>query len=175
MMEGHTANLTIESGDDLMQESRIRALVEPVLAEHGLELDDLAITPLGKRKLLRITVDGDGAEGKGPLLDDISAASAQLSAALDGSDAVGNAPYTLEVSSRGVSAPLREPKHFRRNTGRLVKVQLADEEVTGRITASDEESLTLDIDGTERTIALADISKAVVQVEMTKPKKGEED
>lgn len=157
-----------------MHEVQITALVEPILAEHGLELDELAITPMGKRKVLRITVDGDGNDGKGPLLDDISAASRQLSAALDGSDAVGNAPYTLEVSSRGVSKPLTEVKHYRRNAGRLVKLILAESEVTGRIVEAAGDDVRIDVEGQEQSFALDEIRKAVVQVEMSKNRRNEE-
>lgn len=156
-----------------MQEATIATLVEPILAEHGLELDGLTVTPMGRRKVLRITVDGDGAEGRGPLLDEISAASRALSAALDGSEAVGNAAYTLEVSSRGTSAPLTESKHFRRNRGRLVKLHTSDGEVTGRIQESNEDSVVLDVEGKTEIIALGDVAKAVVQVELTKPKQEE--
>lgn len=60
-----------------MQEQQLAMLVEPILAEAGLELDSLEVTPIGKRRLLRITVDGDGPRGRGPVLDDISAASLQ--------------------------------------------------------------------------------------------------
>ena len=93
-----------------MQEQQLAVLVEPILAETGLELDSLEVIPIGKRRLLRITVDGDGPHGRGPLLDDISTASARISTALDASNAVGNAPYTLEVTSRGVGKPLTEAK-----------------------------------------------------------------
>ena len=101
-----------------MQEQQLVVLVEPILEETGLELDGLEVIPIGKRRLLRITVDGDGPYGRGPLLDDISTASARISAALDASNAVGNTPYTLEVTSRGVGKPLTEAKHYRRNRGR---------------------------------------------------------
>ena len=57
-----------------MQESQIAALIEPILSAHGLELDRLDVTPIGKRSVLRVTVDGDGPDGKGPLLDDIAQA-----------------------------------------------------------------------------------------------------
>lgn len=107
-----------------MQEAKLVAVIEPILAEHGLELDSLDVTRMGKRSVLRITVDGDGPKGRGPLLDDIASASSAVSAALDASPAVGDNPYTLEVSSRGVSKPLVEPKHYRRNAGRLVKLSL---------------------------------------------------
>ena len=116
-----------------MHEQQLTELIAPILTWHGLELDELDVKPMGKRSLLRITVDGDGPDGKGPLLDDISADASQISEALDISDAVGTAPFTLEVSSRGISKPLTDTKHFRRNIGRLVSVTAGSSEVTGRI------------------------------------------
>lgn len=152
-----------------MQEGQLVAVIEPILAGHGLELDSLDVTRMGKRSVLRITVDGDGPKGRGPLLDDIAAASSAVSAALDASPAVGEHPYTLEVSSRGVSKPLAEPKHYRRNAGRLVKLWLADGETTGRITSATDDEVTLDVDGAEQQVAFAEIKKAVIQVEMNRP------
>lgn len=151
-----------------MQESQIAALIEPILSAHGLELDRLDVTPIGKRSVLRVTVDGDGPDGHGPLLDDIAEASSAISAALDASPAVGNAPFTLEVSTRGVSKPLTEAKHYRRNAGRLVKVWVGEEQSIGRIVGVDGETLTLDVDGEQRELALPSIDKAVVQVEMNR-------
>lgn len=152
-----------------MQENTLAAVIEPILAEHGLELDSMEVTPIGKRSVLRITVDGDGPTGHGPLLDDIAAASSAVSAALDESEAVGDRPYTLEVSSRGVSTPLTAVKHYRRNAGRLVKLWLTTGgDVTGRITGVTDTALTLDVDGTENTVALGDVKKAVVQVELNR-------
>ena len=81
-----------------MRESQIVGLLEPVLAQHGLDLDAVEVLPAGKRRLLRVVVDGDGPEGTGPLLDDIAEATRAISVALDESPAVGSAPYTLEVS-----------------------------------------------------------------------------
>lgn len=153
-----------------MQEQQLAAIVEPILAETGLELDSIAVTPIGKRRLLRITVDGDGPSGHGPMLDDISAASARISSALDESSVVGNAPYTLEVSSRGVDKPLTEAKHYRRNRGRLVRLSLEDGDCTGRITAITDSGVELHVDGTTRTFAFSDIRKAQVQVELNPPK-----
>lgn len=158
-----------------MQESQIAQVIEPILAEHGLELDRLDVTPIGKRSVLRVTVDGDGPDGRGPLLDDIAAASSAISVALDESPAVGKAPYTLEVSTRGISKPLTEPKHFRRNTGRLVKLSVGAGHVTGRIVAFTDAGLEIDVDGQQRMVPLSDIDKAVVQVEMNRPIAEEEE
>ena len=46
---------------------------------------------------------------------------------LDATNALGDVPYTLEVSSPGVDRPLTEPRHWRRAAGRLVKVKVTGE------------------------------------------------
>lgn len=157
-----------------VKESQLAALLTPILTQHGLELDDLESVPAGKRRLLRVTVDGDGPDGHGPTLDDISEATRAISTALDDSDAVGDAAYTLEVSSRGTGRPLTDPKHWRRNRDRLVKITPAEgEPVTGRVTDNDDSGVTLSVlvDPKKQTTkderwAYADIAKAVVQVEL---------
>jgi ribosome maturation factor RimP len=151
-----------------MQERALVEVVEPILAEHGLELDSLDVTPVGKRAVLRITVDGDGPEGKGPLLDDIASASRAVSDALDGSPVLGDRPYTLELSSRGVSKPLTKLQHYRRNTGRLVKLWVGDQEIEGRIVGAEEDSVALDVNGEVSRHPLDTITKAVIQVELNR-------
>lgn len=152
-----------------MDEKQLAAVVEPVLADHGLELETIKVTPIGKRNLLKITVDGEGPTGRGPLLDDISLASQDVSRSLDDSPAVGNAPYTLEITTRGVAAPLIEPKHYRRNTGRLVQLTLPTGQVTGRIRGVTDTGVELDVDGSVSEFAFDQITKAVVQIEMNRP------
>ena len=152
-----------------MRDAAIEAVVTPVLEDFGLELDALEVLPAGRRRVVRIVVDGDGPQGRGPLLDDIASASRAVSEALDASDATGQAAYTLEVSSRGVGRPLTAPKHWRRNATRLVRVDLADgSQVSGRITAADDDAVELDVDGTPREVRYADVTKALVQVELNR-------
>jgi ribosome maturation factor RimP len=153
-----------------MKESQIAGLLTPILAQHGLDLDAVEVVPAGKRRLLRIVVDGDGPDGRGPLLDDIAEATKALSVALDESEVVGASPYTLEVSSRGVSRPLELPRHWRRNIGRLVSVKTASgESFTGRITAAGDAVVELDVEGRTREVAQADVTRALVQVELNRP------
>lgn len=166
-----------------MDANRIGSVVEPLLVDHGLELEAVELQPAGKRTVIRIVVDGDGADGRGPGLDEIAEATRSVSAALDDSDAVGSGSHTLEVSSRGIARPLEKPQHWRRNVDRMVKATVTtdtegdgstsddgttSETVVGRITASSEHEVTLDVDGQPRTLALADISKALVQVEFNR-------
>lgn len=160
-----------------MKDSEIRTLVEPVLAGLDLDLEAVEVVPAGKRRVLRVVVDGDGPDGAGPSLDDIATATRAVSGALDESDATGAAPYTLEVSSRGVSRPLTLPRHWRRNATRLVKITLADQTVvTGRIVRSDDTGATVDVAGTETTYPYPDIAKAMIEVELNrKPKPAADD
>ncbi|GAB2597071.1 ribosome maturation factor RimP [Microlunatus antarcticus] len=152
-----------------MRDAAIEAVVSPVLESFGLELDALEVVPAGKRRVVRIVVDGDGPKGRGPLLDDIASASRAVSEALDTSDATGQAAYTLEVSSRGVGRPLTAPKHWRRNATRLVRVDLLDgSQLTGRITEAGEDAVELDVDGAARRLRYDEITKALVQVELNR-------
>ena len=152
-----------------MNVAALRALLEPVLADRGLELDDLVVVGAGSRSVLRITVDGDGPKGRGPLLDEVADATRAVSDALDESELTGNQPYVLEVSSRGVAAPLAKPAHWRRNTGRLVAVTRADgTKLTGRIAAATDTDASLTVDGEPVAVAFGDVRKAVVQVELNR-------
>ncbi|GAA2101711.1 ribosome maturation factor RimP [Microlunatus panaciterrae] len=159
-----------------MKESQIVSLLTPVLAQFDLELEAVDLVPAGKRSLLRVVVDGDGPTGRGPLLDDIAEATKAISVALDETDVTGANPYTLEVSSRGVSRPLALPRHWRRNAGRLVQVSLTGGETfTGRIMKSTEESATLEVDQTTRTVPFAEVAKALIQVELNRQQADDEE
>jgi ribosome maturation factor RimP len=161
----------IGSKDSAMKESQIAGVLTPILAQFGLELEAVEIIPAGKRRLLRVVVDGDGPEGTGPLLDEIAEASKAASAALDRADVIGNAAYTLEVTSRGVGRPLELPRHWRRNTGRLVAVRLSEgDTITGRIVSNTDDGVRLNVAGEYREIRFADVERALVQVELNRPK-----
>jgi ribosome maturation factor RimP len=153
-----------------MDKSQLPGVLTPILAQFDLELEAVEVIPAGKRQLLRVVVDGDGATGTGPLLDDLAEASKALSAALDSSEAVGSAAYTLEVSSRGVGRPLERPAHWRRNRGRLVVVTTTDgNSVVGRIVSADEGTVQLEVDGAIRELTLVEVSEALIQVELNRP------
>src|SRR5262250_1987602 len=98
----------------------VARLLEPVITAAGMDLESVRVSPAGRRRLLRLVVDADGGVG----LDEIAEVSREVSARLDASGAMGDIPYTLEVSSPGVDRPLTEPRHWRRARGRLVSVSL---------------------------------------------------
>ena len=159
-----------------MDRSALISMIAPVVAPLGLEVDRVDILSAGQRRLIRVRLDGDGPTGTGPDMDEIAAATKLISAALDEAD-MGSQPYVLEVSSRGVDSPLTTAAHFRRNKGRLVAVPSADgTPFTARIVSSDDETVTLAFDdGGQRSYPLAEVAKAVVQVEFNRSNDKEEE
>lgn len=144
---------------------KLRALLEPVVERSGAELEDVTEQRAGSRRLIRVVVDRDG----GVSLDNIADVTRSVSDALDKYDGMGNSAYVLEVTSPGVDRPLTTPRHWRRATGRLVKAVLtAGGEVVGRVAAADDESVTLLVGETERTLAYGEIAKARMQVEFNR-------
>jgi len=154
----------VASAQDVVRDQIEQELVTP-LGALGLDVEAVELTPAGRRRILRIAVDGDD----GVTLDDVAGATKKVSEVLDASDVMGEQPYTLEVTSRGVDRPLTLPRHWRRNADRLVKVTTGSgETVTGRIVGSDDRAVTLDVDGTPRELPYAEVAKALVQVEFNR-------
>ena len=134
---------------DQTRDRLAEVLTEP-LAARGLDVEAIELTPAGRRRILRVAVDKDG----GVSSDDLADATKEVSRVLDESDVMGEQPYTLEVTSPGTDRPLTLPRHWRRNESRLVKVTTKDgTTLIGRIRAGGEESVTLDVDGTERVLS----------------------
>jgi len=158
---------SLRSAVGQVDDRKLAGLIEPVVAAAGMDLETVRMTVAGKRRLLRIVVDSD----HGVSLDDAADISRDISVLLDASSALGDVPYTLEVSSPGVDRPLTEPRHWRRARGRLVRVKVTGEgSVEGRVLAADADGVTLGIvsngrDGGERRFTHADLGAGSVQVE----------
>jgi ribosome maturation factor RimP len=167
--------------------TRLAGWIEPVVAAAGYDLEELVVTPAGRRSVVRVVVDRD----QGVSLDDVAEVSRAISAVLDQNDGdLGRAPYVLEVTSPGVDRPLTEPRHWRRNSGRLVSVAVGPaghtEQVTGRITAVDDAGVTLAVEKpgkpgarrkppTPRQVPWAELGAGRVQVEFGRPGRDDSD
>ena len=154
--------------------AKLEALLEPIVRAAGLDLESVKIGSAGRRRLLRVVVDADG----GVSLDDIALVSREASIRLDDTGAMGEAPYTLEVSSPGVDRPLTQPRHWRRATGRLVRVPLAGPGpraeaeaalVEGRVIAAGDDGIILEVDGEHLEFGYAELGPGRVQVEFARP------
>ncbi|WP_131743264.1 ribosome maturation factor RimP [Actinomadura roseirufa] len=162
--------------------AELTRLLAPAVAAAGFELEEVDVRPAGRRRLVKIVVDGDGGVG----LDDIARLSETASGLLDGADVMGASPYVLEVTSPGVDRPLTEPRHWRRAAGRLVVAPLAEGgQVEGRVVSADDEAVVIDVavprrgKGSggraaaprveRRSFGLAELGRGRVQVEFKAP------
>lgn len=161
---------------------QIHEIVGRALTGSGVEVDEVTIHPAGRRRLVRVTVardltsldPDDHVSMVEPLtLDEVADATKVVSRVLDDADVMGRASYTLEVSSPGVDQPLTTPARFRRNVGRLVSLVVGDTPVTSRLVAVGPDGIRLENDP-ERVLPFAEVTRARVQVEFTRPGGGKE-
>ena len=148
---------------------QIAELITPALQEAGYYLEDINVVSPGNHRIVTVIVDGDAALN----LDQVTVASKLVSELVDEAPFMGETPFTLEVTSPGIDRPLTLPRHFAKNVTRLLKVTQNDGVViTGRITANTELDVTLSVVETketkEVTILLADIKRAVVEIEFNR-------
>jgi ribosome maturation factor RimP len=140
-----------------LSQTRLRELVEPVVVEAGYDLEDVSVTKAGRRSVVRIVIDTDG----GVDLDAVAEVSRAVSTALDEADPLGESAYVLEVTSPGVDRPLTEPRHWRRNVGRLVKTG----DVEGRIRDVSDDGVTLEIKGQREEISFGELGEGTIVLE----------
>jgi ribosome maturation factor RimP len=140
-----------------LSQSRLRELVEPVVVGAGYDLEEISMSPAGRRSVVRVVVDRDG----GVDLDAVAEVSRAVSAVLDDIDPLGDSPYVLEVTSPGVDRPLTEPRHWRRNVGRMVNAG----EKTGRIREVTDDGVVIEDSGDIETISFTDLPEGRVIVE----------
>ncbi|WP_229401142.1 ribosome maturation factor RimP [Micromonospora okii] len=162
-------------GDLAARRARLRAVIEPVVAAAGYDLEDVAVSRAGRRHVVRVIVDADGGIGLDAVAEVSRAVSAALDAAEESSGDILAGEYQLEVSSPGVDRPLTLPRHWRRNVGRLVKVTArgdgqagqpaGDRQVTGRVVEADDERVVLEAESGRAEFRHAELGPGRVQVE----------
>ncbi|KAF0970696.1 MULTISPECIES: ribosome maturation factor RimP [Gordonia] len=155
---------------------QVSELVEKLVAEQGFDLEDVTVNRRDGQDELTIVVDRDG----GSDLDVLADLSNRISEVLDAVPELAEGdPYVLEVTSPGVDRPLTLPRHWRRNAGRRVAVDVAAREgsearsVTGRIGKLTGETVEIVMNHRGRiaveSIPLDAVTTAVVQVDFSQP------
>lgn len=179
------------AGSTASVRAHLLELLAPIVENAGYYLEDIAVTGAGRRSLVRVSVDtiegppgsedgvapGNGAVGAegvaagegGIDLDGVALVSRAISEAMDAEDGAFTGPYVLEVGSPGVDRPLTEQRHWRRAVGRLVQLQVDGRAVTGRVIATADNGITLEVDGAPREYAWAELGSGRVQVEFNRP------
>ena len=106
-----------DPGKALEVEGLVRSAASRVAASSSLELVDIELKRGGTGPLVRIYLDKPGRIS----LDELEGASREISAILDVEDPIGRS-YTLEVSSPGMTRPLKTPADFQRVTSKNIQV-----------------------------------------------------
>ena len=145
--------------------NEVRQITEPILQSQGLELVDLEYQREAQGWVLRFTIDREG----GVTVEDCAEVSRELSAVLEVRDPIGN-PYVLEVSSPGLTRPLKRPEDFNKYRNHLVKVKTF-EPVEGRrnfkgiLLGLEDDKVRLEMEGQAYEIPFRGIAKANLEFE----------
>ncbi|MDL1969522.1 MAG: ribosome maturation factor RimP [Candidatus Desulfofervidaceae bacterium] len=138
----------------------VEKLARPILESEGLELVDVEFQRETQGWVLRVYIDKEG----GVSLDDCTGVSQQLSAALDVEDPIDTA-YTLEVSSPGLTRPLKKARDYERYKGQLVQIKTyrsveGRKVFKGKLIGLEDDVVKIEIEGKVWEIPLKDIAKA---------------
>ena len=146
--------------------NNLTELLTPAVTRAGFVLEEVTVTPVGKRRLVAVVVD---CEDRNPSLDEVTVVSKEVSAILDSYTQMGEMPFTLEVTTPGIDRPLTLGRHWKKNIGRLVKITpKTGEKYIGRIASVKDNAVTIEIKGKESEISFAEISRAQIEVEFNR-------
>mgnify|MGYP002274391348 CR=1 FL=1 len=130
-------------------EEAVEKIAEEILANTDYELVDVEYVREGANWYLRVYADKEG----GINIDDCVLISRSLEEKLDAADRMTD-PYILEVSSPGLTRPLKKDKDFKRNLGKKVEVKLyravdGSKEFEAILTGYTDTTITLQLDPAE--------------------------
>ena len=92
----------------------LKNTIEPVVAEHGLELMDVQAIRDRGQSVLRVTLDSAAGDGRIPV-DRLAAVAREVETSLDAAEAM-DGEYRLEVSSPGLDRMLAREKDLDRKS-----------------------------------------------------------
>lgn len=133
-------------------------LLEPIVAQFGVEIYDVEYVKEGSDYYLRAYIDKEG----GVTIDDCENVSRKFSDVLDEADLIKDA-YILEVSSPGLGRVLKKDRHLEKSIGQDVEIKTYKpidkvKEFAGTLKSFDKDSITIATDGNEITFARNDIA-----------------
>jgi ribosome maturation factor RimP len=151
---------------------QVTELLAGEFEREGFDVEDVTVDSASRPPRIVVVADGDGNLD----LDAVASLSRLASELLDQlDDSADEAPYVLEVTSRGVDRPLTAERHYRRAQGRRVDLTLADgSALTGRLGELTDGVVRLVVTDRGRApkireLSIDDVTNAVVQVEFSPP------
>ncbi len=147
-------------------EQEIIEALEARAAERGVDVVDVEVVGATKAPCVRVRIDHADESLPTITLDEVTAETEWISAALDELDPIPSS-FTLEVSSPGMARPLRKPRDFERFAGETVAVSLVPGEgrrrYTGVLLGIEDATVALEVDGERVELPFDEIRKCTIK------------
>jgi ribosome maturation factor RimP len=144
---------------------RIWAIADPILLNEGMELVEIEYRREARGWVLRFYIDKKG----GVTIDDCTRFSQEVESILDVEDFIST-PYTLEVSSPGLTRCLKTEKDFVRYCDHLIKVKTFNpienrRQFRGKLLKFSENRIEIETEAGIFQIPLSNVAKANLEIE----------
>jgi ribosome maturation factor RimP len=144
---------------------RVRVIAEPILSNEGMELVEIEYRRESKGWVLRLYIDKAG----GVNINDCTCISQEVGRSLDVEDLIST-PYTLEISSPGLTRSLKKEEDFMRYRNHMIKVKTLNPienrwHFKGRLLDVSENRIAIEMDGGIFQIPLSNVAKANLEIE----------
>jgi ribosome maturation factor RimP len=144
---------------------QVRAMIHPIVLNEGMEVVDIEYRRESGGWILRLILDKEG----GVTLDDCTRVSQEVGRSLDVEDILQTS-YTLEVSSPGLTRPLKTEKDFMKYLHRLVKVKTVDpiqnrRQFKGKLLGVSENEVEIEVEREIFQIPLSNVAKANLEID----------
>ena len=128
-------------------EEKTEQLIRPIIEANNVELFDVDFVKEGSDYYLRVFIDKEG----GVTIDDCQNVSRAFNDILDRENYISE-QYIFEVSSPGLTRPLKKEKDYEKSIGRLIDIKLfsqvdGSKEYSGVLTEYDKDTVTIDDNG----------------------------
>lgn len=140
-------------------EAKTEQLIQPLIDANNFELVDVEYIKEGSDWYLRVYIDKEG----GITVDDCELISRLFNDILDREDYIDD-EYIFEVSSPGLTRPLKKEKDYARSVGKLIDIKLYKpiekcKEFTGVLKSYDISTVTIALDDeNEKTFEKSNIA-----------------
>jgi ribosome maturation factor RimP len=152
---------------------QVRAIVERVAADSGLEVVEVELRGGGKARMLRIVIDKVPG---GVTHEDCANLSREVGTILDVEDIIPGNSYLLEVSSPGLDRKLLRPADYERFTGSKVKLKTrnpvnGNQHFEGRLQSFRDGRLTLEVGASKKKTRPGDAAPQTLEIEFANVEK----
>ena len=156
-------------------EQEIIDALEARAAERGIDVVDVEVVGATKAPCVRVRIDHADESLDTITLDEVTEETEWISETLDELDPIPSS-FTLEVSSPGMSRPLRKERDFERFAGQTVSASLVPGEgrrrFTGTLLGIEGGIVALECDGERVELSLDDIRKCTIKPDFGDAAKG---